>query len=157
MTVQWVTAVIAAFVGFVGYMQWRVAQNKAALDLFEKRREVYEGVRKAVAQIVTQSQGFGPQQESDFLDAMHRAYFFFGDDVQRYLQALWEAILDVQSADQTFPGLMDPADKKKCLDKRRDAFNRVEQFYKVGQPLFARYMRFSEKVPGSLLSRLWSR
>jgi hypothetical protein len=41
---------------------------------------VYEGVRKAVAQIVTQPQGFGPKEQMDFLHEIHRAYFFFGDD-----------------------------------------------------------------------------
>jgi|GEM_PF-4082871 hypothetical protein len=33
------------------------------------------------------------------------------------------------------------------LRSRRANFNRVEQFYSVGKPLFAKYMRFSQTIP----------
>jgi hypothetical protein len=76
-TVQWIIAAItASFVALIGYLQWRTAQNKAVLDLFEKRREVYEGVRKAGAQIIAQSQGFGPKEEADFIEVMPGLFLF---------------------------------------------------------------------------------
>jgi hypothetical protein len=89
-TLQWIIAAITAgFVASVGYLQWRTAQNKAVLDLFDQRYQV--GVRKAVAQIVTHPQGFGPKEQMDFLHEIHRAYFFFGDDIHGYLEQLCKA------------------------------------------------------------------
>jgi hypothetical protein len=42
--VQWtVAAGTAIFVALVGFFQWRTAQDKAALDLFERRHEVFLG------------------------------------------------------------------------------------------------------------------
>jgi hypothetical protein len=51
--VQWIVAAgTAVFVALVGFFQWRTAQDKAALDLFERRHEVFLVVRKAVSQMV---------------------------------------------------------------------------------------------------------
>jgi len=155
-TLQWIIAAITAgFVALVGYLQWRTAQNKAVLDLFERRREIYNAVRKAVAQIVTNSTGFDQSKEIEFIDAMERAYFFFGDDVQMYLKGLWDDINNVCFADRELSIITDPEQRKRTWDKRVDAFKHIQQFYTVGQPLFARYMRFTQTVPRSWWSRLW--
>ncbi len=84
-----VTAVTAVFIATVGYFQWRTAQQKAVLDLFEERHKIYEVVRNSVRQMLSQSQGFDHQKEIAFVRASERAYFFFGDDVIKYLECLW--------------------------------------------------------------------
>jgi hypothetical protein len=146
--VQWtVAAGTAIFVALVGFFQWRTAQDKAALDLFERRHEVYSVVRKAVAQMVSSSPGFDQAREIEFAEMTERAYFFFGDDVHNYLESLWNNILDVRTADSEMNGgNLSPADLQTAIARRRAALNRIEQFYKTGQPLFARYMRFSRKI-----------
>src|SRR5262245_47745936 len=79
--IQWVVAAgTAMFVATVGYYQWRTAEQKAALDLFERRHEIYQVVVDSVGQMVRNSSGFDAQHERDLLSAMGRAYFFFGDD-----------------------------------------------------------------------------
>ena len=46
---QWVIAAITAiFVAVVAFLQWRTAQQKAVLDLFDRRHAIYEIVRNAV-------------------------------------------------------------------------------------------------------------
>jgi len=145
--VQWIVAAATAlFVATVGFFQWRTAQQKAVLDLFDRRYEIYSVVRKAVGQVVTQSQGFDQKREIEFLAAKERAYFFFGDDLVSYLERLWIAIVDVTSADAEMGGASG-ADLKKIIERRRKAFNQVEDFYKTGQPLFGRYMRFEQTAP----------
>jgi hypothetical protein len=40
---EWVVATITAvFVAAVAFLQWRTAQQKAVLDLFDRRRAIYE-------------------------------------------------------------------------------------------------------------------
>jgi hypothetical protein len=147
---QWtVTAGTAIFVALVAFFQWRTAQNKAVLDLFGQRHEIYEAIRTAVAKIVSNSQTFGSQDEHAFLVAKHRAYFFFGSDVDQYLEQLWRAIVDVTSADSELRATTNQQERAKILDRRRRGFEQVESFYKIGQPMFARYMRFSQKMPWS--------
>jgi hypothetical protein len=106
---QWIIAVITAvFVSVVAFLQWRTAQQKAVLDLFDRRHGIYEIVRKAVSTMTSNSNAFDQGQEIEFMQAMERAYFFFGDDVVNYLQQLWSSIMDVWDADKEMADLKDP-------------------------------------------------
>jgi len=145
--VQWIVAAgTVVFVALVGFFQWRTAQDKAALDLFERRHEVFLVVRKAVGQMVSSSPGFDQAREIEFVQMMERAYFFFGDDVHNYLKTLWDDILNVRTADSEMKGNLPPGDLQLVTAHRRAALDRICQFYKTGQPLFARYMRFSRTI-----------
>lgn len=87
---QWIIAAVTAiFVALVAYLQWRTAQQKAVLDLFDRRHEIYEIVRKAVGTMASNSTTFDQSREIEFMQAMERAYFFFGDDVDDYIKRLW--------------------------------------------------------------------
>jgi hypothetical protein len=146
-TVQWIVASgTAIFVALVGFFQWRTAQDKAALDLFERRHEIFLVARNAVGQMVSSSPGFDQAREVEFASMMERAYFFFGDDVQQYLKSLWDDSLSVRAADSELQEGGHEVTRAKILARRRDALNRISEFYKTGQPLFGRYMRFARAV-----------
>jgi NMD protein affecting ribosome stability and mRNA decay len=145
---QWIVAAVTAmFVAVVAFLQWRTAQQKAVLDLFDRRHAIYEIVRNAVNTIASNSTAFDQSREKEFTQVMERAYFFFGDDVDKYLEQLWSAIVDVRDADQELKDITDPAGRAALIDKRRKAMDRVAQFPHTGKPLFAKYMRFKQKMP----------
>jgi hypothetical protein len=148
--VQWIIAAITTlFVAAVAFLQWRTAQQKAVLDLFDRRSAIYEIVRHAVGTMTSNSNDFDQEREIKFIQAMDQAYFFFGDDVVRYLDQLWRAFGDVRDADQELKDLTAPAARLAAVEKRRAGMNRVTQFHSTGKPLFARYMRFSQTIPKS--------
>jgi hypothetical protein len=148
---QWIIAAITAiFVAVVAFFQWRTAQQKAVLDLFERRHAIYEVVRNAVGKMVSSSTEFDPAKENEFMQVMERAYFFFGDDVENYLEQLWSDITDVRTADSELKDMTDNDMRHKILAKRRTALDRIAQFPRTGKLLFARYMRFSQTVPTNL-------
>jgi len=145
--IQWIVAAgTAIFVALVGFFQWRTAQQKAALDLFERRHAIYEIVRNSVGKMRSSSTVFDQDHEIEFMEAMERAYFFFGDDVKKYLEQLWSDILDARTADAELPTTIEPQTRGKILEKRRAALERIGRFEHGGLPLFARYMRFSQTV-----------
>jgi hypothetical protein len=157
-TGQWIIAAITAvFVALVAFLQWRTAQQKAVLDLFDRRHAIYEIVRKAVSTMTSNSNTFDQGQEIEFMQAMERAYFFFGDDVANYLQQLWSAIMDVRDADKELKDLKDPATRRAAVAKRSAGMSCITQFHRNGKPLFARYMRFSQTVPTYGFARLLGR
>jgi len=123
-------------------------QQKAALDLFDRRYGIYEIVHKAVDQMVSSSVEFDQSRESEFLQAMERAYFFFGKDVENYFEQLWSDILDVRAADTELSAASDPDTRRAIVEKRVTALNRIKKFYVSAQPLFSRYMRLSQTVGG---------
>ena len=146
-TIQWIVAAgTAIFVALVGFFQWRTAQQKAALDLFERRHAIYQVIRDAVRQIRSSSPSFDTKQELEFLEAVEGAYFFFGDDLHNYLENLWQDIMTVTSIDKELPGITDSEDRRKALEQRREAWNRIEKFHTDGKRIFAKYMRFSQRV-----------
>jgi hypothetical protein len=148
--IQWIVAAgTTIFVAMVGYYQWRTAEQKAVLDLFERRHEIYQIVFNSVGQMCRNSLGFDAQQEREFVLAMGRAYFFFGDDVQEYLTQLWKDITDVRAGDAVAGT---PAFDANAVQRRQAALLRINQFYESGRPLFARDMRFSQTMP----SGVWS-
>jgi hypothetical protein len=148
---QWVIATITTvFVAAVAFLQWRTGQQKAVLDLFERREAIYEIVRQAVFTMASNSPGFDLKQQWEFLQAMERAYFFFGDDVVKYLKELWADLTEVRTADEELKGQQTPAARADIIAKRRASLDRIARFYSTGQPLFAKYMRFSQTVPRSL-------
>jgi hypothetical protein len=44
---------VAIFGFIIAYQQWRTAQNKLKLDLFDRRFEIYHAARKLLAAIMT--------------------------------------------------------------------------------------------------------
>jgi hypothetical protein len=151
--VQWIVAAgTTIFVATVGYFQWRTAQQKAVLDLFERRHQIFEIVRSTVGTMMTNSHQFDQQKEIEFSKTMERAYFFFGDDIRAYLDQLWIDLVTVRAADQVLSGTPDPQLRAQTVQRRQTVLLRIGEFYKKGQPLFGRYMRFSQTVP----SGFWS-
>jgi hypothetical protein len=151
--IEWIIAAgTAIFVALVGYFQWRTAEQKAVLDLFERRYAIYEIVRKAVETMIASSHSFDQSRQTEFMDAMDRARFFFGDDVDKHLKELWQDIIEVRTADDitevhTAKATNDPETRRVIVEQRLAALYRIKQFYANGQPLFARYMRFSQTIP----------
>lgn len=47
------TPTVAVLGSVIAYRQWRLAQNKLKLDLFERRFSVYEAARNLLASIMT--------------------------------------------------------------------------------------------------------
>ena len=147
-TFQWIIAAISTgFIAAVAFLQWRTAEQKAVLDLFERREAIYQVIRETVSTVANNVSGFDPAREMEFLRAKERAYFFFGDDVVDYLKQLWDDIIQVQAADFELKDQQDRAARAELNAKRRAAMDRISHFYQAGQPLFAKYMRFSQTVP----------
>src|SRR5262245_65157315 len=141
--VQWfVAATTALLVAFVALLQWRTAQQKAVLDLFDRRHEIFLGVRSAVDLILRDTQHFDQRGEQDFAATKDRAYFFFGDDVQEYLEHLSKDMLTLIATEEQSLRSQNEGASNRCDVLR----HRIGQFYTVGLPLFAKYMRFSQTV-----------
>lgn len=145
---QWIIAAVTAiFVAVVAFLQWRTSQQRAVLDLFDRRHAIYETVRKSVETMTGNSNSFDQAREIDFMQAMESAYFFFDDDVVAYLDRLWQAIGEVRDADKEMKEGSALAMLGASVKQRRKAMDRITAFHLEGKPLFAKYMRFSQAVP----------
>src|SRR6516164_7807782 len=86
---QWlVAATTSALVLWVAFLQWRTAQQKAVHELYNDRFRIYEVVKNCVDQVRINPENFDNERQKEFLKAKNEAYFFFGADVQDYLERL---------------------------------------------------------------------
>lgn len=116
---------IIAFLGFViAYRQWRTAQNKLKLELFERRLQVYEAVDKL---IVAYMRRFGDRDtaEAEFNVALRSARWLFDKHVVIFCrETIWKAVCDMND-------IWEEVDRiRKSLNEQPDP--KIEQMKSAG-------------------------
>jgi hypothetical protein len=82
---------------------WKTTNDKIVLELFQPRMEIYDAISVVVRNAHTKLR---PDEQSDqlyfeFLQATARAQFYFGDDVNAYLEKLRNLIIDIEEVNTT--------------------------------------------------------
>ena len=86
------TPVVAIFAVTIAYRQWRTAQNKLKLDLFERRHAIYDGVRVYLTSVMVTGRTTS-ESELKYLEATRGAKWLLNDDIDSYLHKdLWKKI-----------------------------------------------------------------
>ena len=148
-----VTAFIAAVVAFIAFLQWKTAQEKVLLDLFDKRFAVYDELRSVVGGGIDQTALFG------FKRTASRAQFLFGPEVQTFLEERWVDLKrdkDLRDNPQPWPV---PEDQRAAAIAERVARkDRLSDFFKDFDQLVAPYMNHHQKaLRQSWAAAIWRR
>jgi hypothetical protein len=136
--------VIAFGVAAIGYFQWRTAHQRIISDLFERRFEAYEQIRRAIFDYAPMLQVTNETLKL-FITAQTRAKFLFGDEVLVYLEARYKDLVTVN----TFRGLT-PTPTQDYQDQQRelhDADRRLVALPTELDALLIPYMRMNQKMP----------
>jgi hypothetical protein len=102
------TPAIAGAVAVIALFQWRTAQQKVVLDLFNRRMETYTALRKIVTKIRGSSSAATTEISFEFLRAMDRAEFLFGDEIVEHLKRIDAAINEIRIVLAERNGLQGP-------------------------------------------------
>lgn len=90
------TPTVAVLGSFIAYRQWRTAQNKLKLELFEQRFSVYAAATTLLASVI----GSGKAKDEEiykFLSATRNAKWLLSSAVADYLEKeLYHNALDLQ-------------------------------------------------------------
>src|SRR6266849_6784919 len=118
---QWIVAAgTTVFVAVIGYFQWRTAQQKVVLELFDRRHGIYREIREAVARIT--GSGRAEQDiEIKVAEALEKARFFFGTEVIFYLEQFMNAVRDLNCYAAEATAAQDSVQKSASLKKSREA------------------------------------
>ena len=76
-----VTLFLSLTVVIIAVLQWRLADNKLRLDLFDRGYKVYDATRNFVAVIIKEAT-FTDSQLVDFNIGTSDAKFLFGPDIE---------------------------------------------------------------------------
>jgi hypothetical protein len=134
--------VLGLVAAWIAYQQWRTADRKVQLDLFDRRFAVYEAARDVVREIVRHGAADGANARA-FAMATDKARFLFGAEVISQIDLTRDGIAKLiqisgrLKADGPKPdGLLD-AEFKALVD--------IESFFTVMPPLIEPYMDLSHK------------
>ena len=140
-------AIVAAFIASnIAWRQWKTAQSKVVLDLFEHRMAVYDDLRKAMPGIIASS---AAADEMIFVmhKAMGRVPVLFGPEVQKYLSELQKdifTIADKQSSMETLAGV----ERDEAVKIKHETLRKVRtSFYDEFPKLIAPYIDMHQKLP----------
>lgn len=145
------TPMIAVAVAFIAYQQWRTANAKVVLDLFEKRLAVYGRVRSAVSTVNGRGKS-DREADANLLEAIDAAEFLFGPDVTKYLADMWERFCRLQLTHSQLQS-DDEEVRGGAAQQQMTLLQDITNFYYEGADVFAPYMRMEHRLRKPLKCR----
>jgi hypothetical protein len=138
------TPAIAAIAVLIGIFQWRTAQQKVVLDLFDRRLAKYTALREVVARVM--GSGAATNENSfQFLQALDGVEFLFGDDIVQPLQKISEAIGLLTVTGPERKDLPAGPELQALVKREREALKTVESFYSTFHEHLKPYLRMHQK------------
>jgi hypothetical protein len=108
------TPAIAVLTGYIAYRQWRTADLKLRLDLFDRRHEVYTAAREMLASVI-RTGNVSDEELIRFTDGTHDARWLMNRKAAGYLQKeLYDKLIDLQTLQKSTAGLS-PQERVKNL------------------------------------------
>lgn len=135
------TPTVAVLGSFIALRQWRTAQNKLKLELFERRFAVYDTARTLLASIMTSGK---VKEEAlfKFISGTREAKWLLNPDIAAYLEKdLYHKALDLQCLDSELEGLPVGEERSKNVHKQADIKKWFLKQYEVLDEKFSPFLR----------------
>jgi hypothetical protein len=135
--------IVPLVVAVVQYAQWRTANQKVVVDLFDRRRKVFDRLSEGITPVMREGEVSGPAFTL-FMIGQADARFLFGDDVQDYLEKLRHCFVWLTSMTNE---VIDTSPKRaEMIDTKHKHIAEIISFYEKAPTLFAPYMRLTQKT-----------
>ena len=138
------TPAIALLAVVIAYVQWRTAHQRAVLDVFEKRFEIYQSARAAITEVIRKGT-VQPHAHIDFLRATDKAQYLFGPEVTSYFNHIYRLLVEHGEAEDLMKSGNQQA-YQNAVTKKHAAFREFTNFYEKTVPLVTPYMRIHQKA-----------
>lgn len=113
------TPTVAVLGSVIAYRQWRLAQNKLKLDLFERRFSVYEAARNLLASIMTSGKA-KDEEIFKFMVATREAKWVLDAQVAEYLdKELYHRAIELQCLSSELEGV--PVGEERAANVRKQS------------------------------------
>ena len=123
------TPVIAFLAVVIAVFQWRTANEKVVIDLFDRHMKIYSDCLAVLRKVTTSPNQNNNENAYDFRRARADAEFLFGDEVVTHFTKVENAILDLATFNaELTPDLHDENERKELVRKIRAAKQTIESF-----------------------------
>lgn len=136
------TLIVGCMVAFIAWQQWRVAENKLRLDLFDRRYKVYDATRKFLSCIV-QEASFSDAQLFEFYGGTSDAKFLFGPEVVDYLAEIRKRALEMRKHKKVYEPLPVGEERSRHVQAECDELLWLSEQLTAMTKIFMPYLGFS--------------
>src|SRR6476660_4041466 len=136
------TTAVSILVLLVAYSQWRTANQRVVLDLFDRRLKVFNEIEAIIVNICQQ----GAATEEDyraFVRAMAEARFLFGKPVDAYLKTVLDDVVFMRV--YTLEVIRTSNNAAELHGNRTKAMLRIGSYLSQSPEGFGPYMRLDQK------------
>jgi len=135
------TPVVALFALFIAYRQWKTAQNKLKLDLFERRLQVYEAARDFISSIMTSGRTSG-EREFKYLSGTRGAVWLFDQAIVEYLdKEIWSKVCDLGALQAELEGEPVGETRTKNVQRQREVKEWLTEQLRVMERKFEPFLK----------------
>ena len=128
--------------GLIAWAQWRTANQKVVLDLFERRFRLYHAARKLNREVIGAGKS-ATEQMIEMAELAREAKFLFGPEVASALDRASDVMIEIEVAE------------KQAKSMPLEAFRTLSRIQQALPELFLPYMRLDSKTIRS--PRQWFR
>ncbi len=136
------TLIVGCMVAFIAWQQWRVAENKLRLDLFDRRYKVYDTTRKFLAGIVREA-SFSDAQLFEFYGGTSDAGFLFGSEVVDYLDVIRKRAVGMRTHQKNYGPLPAGEERSRHVQAEHDELLWLSEQITAMTKTFTPYLGFS--------------
>lgn len=133
--------VVALIAAGIAFLQWRLAQNKLMLDLFDRRFKIYEGARDFLRSVMTSGKA-KDEEMLKFLISTREAKWLFDESIAEYLdKEIYAKAVELQTLDSELVGVPVGEERTKSVAAQRKLKEKLLAQFKVLDEKFSPYLR----------------
>ncbi len=136
------TLFLSVAVAAIAWQQWRVADNRLRLDLFDRRYKIYDAARKFLAVIIREA-AFTNSELIEFNIGTSDAEFLFRADVVDYLSQIRKHAVHMQTAQRIFEPLPVGKERSRHVQAQHDDLVWLTDQITELPKMFAPYLGFA--------------
>lgn len=133
------TPTVAVLGSFIAYRQWRTAQNKLKLELFDRRFAVYDTTTTFLASAM--NSGAAKDEEFKFMSATHDAKWLLNTDIAEYLEDIYRKAVSLQFLVSELQDLPIGEERSANIHMQREIKEWLLKQYEVLDEKLAPYLR----------------
>jgi hypothetical protein len=137
-----VTLFLSFAIVIIAALQWRVADNKLRLDLFDRRYKVYDATRNFLSVILREANFTNPQL-FEFYAGTSDAEFLFGAEVVKHLDEIRKRAIHLQTAQKLYEPLPVGEQRSKHVQEAHDDLLWLTNQITAISKTFAPYLGFT--------------
>jgi hypothetical protein len=133
--------VVAVMGAIIAYRQWRTAQNKLKLELFERSFAVFDAVRKLIGSIMGSGRAID-QEVFKYRIGTREARWLLDQDIAEYLdKELYDKVIDLQTLHSELEGLPVGPERTANVQKQSEVKKWIYKQYEVLDEKFSKYLQ----------------